>query len=191
VSAPRRPAAPPSVVVLSWPQRLVRLRAIHSFALTGRLAANHGNEGFTAGLRWQQRDDAAQLQLSGPLGFGAAHIELQAGMLSVTTSKGVQLRGAAAAAQIAATLGFEPPLASLRYWVLGASDPAVPAEQWLDARQRLAWLQQEGWRIDYDEYSQVQQLWLPRRLTVTRGDLHLKLVVNTWQLGIGPNSPEL
>ncbi len=102
--------------------------------------------------------------------------------LQVTTAKGVRLDGAAAQAQLATTLGFPPPLSSLRYWVLGASDSASSAEQTLDARQRLARLQQDGWQIDYDEYMPVQQQWLPRRLTVTRGDLRLKLVIDAWQL---------
>jgi outer membrane lipoprotein LolB len=196
VTAPPRSVAPPTVATIPWPQRLARLRSIRDFQLSGRIAASHANEGFSAGVRWRQRSGAADLQLVGPLGFGAAHIELTGQQLRVTTGKGVTLDGAAAEAQLAATLGFPPPLSSLRYWVLGASDPASSAEQTLDARQRVVHLQQDGWRIDYDGYTTVQwlgptpeqrpttaqQLWLPRRLTVTRGDLRLKLVINAWQL---------
>ncbi len=180
---PQRGAISPArVPTVPWPQRLAQLRAIGSFTLSGRIAAKHGDEGFSAGLHWQQQAGAAALQLIGPLGFGAAHIELHGQQLQVTTGKGVRLDGAAAELQLAATLGFPPPLSSLRYWVLGASDPASVGEHTLDARQRLVRLRQDGWQIDYDEYTAVQQLWLPRRLTVTRGDLRLKLVINAWQL---------
>jgi len=183
VPPPRAPTLP----TVPWPQHLQRLRAIRGFSLRGRVAANHGNEGFSAGLRWRQRADAADLTLTGPLGFGAAHIQLAGQQLSMTTGKGVHLDGTAAAAQLAATLGFHPPLSSLRYWVLGESDPASAGEQRLDDRQRLAQLLQGGWQIDYDEYTAVQPspgrpLWLPRRLTVRRGDLRLKLVIDAWQL---------
>jgi outer membrane lipoprotein LolB len=173
-----KPAALPE----PWPQRLAALQAISHFDLQGRLAASTGSEGFSAGLRWQQQDDRATIDLSAPLGFGAAHIEQTASTLQLTTSKGLTLDGAAASDQLQATLGFEPPLASLRFWILGASDPASDAQESLDAQQRLAQLQQGGWQVDYAEYVLVQQQWLPRRITVTRGSLRLRVVVDGWQL---------
>jgi outer membrane lipoprotein LolB len=165
-----------------WAQRLAALQATSHFELQGRLAASTGSEGFSAGLRWQQQDDRASIDLSAPLGFGAAHIEQTAANLQLTTSKGLTLDSAAASDELRATLGFEPPLASLRFWILGASDPATSAQESLDRQQRLAQLQQGGWQVDYAEYSLVQQQWLPRRLTVTRGSLRLRLVIDSWQL---------
>lgn len=173
------PAAPAPT---PWAQRLAALQATSHFELQGRLAALTGNEGFSAGLRWQQQDDRATIDLSAPLGFGAAHIEQTAENLQLTTSKGVTLDSTAASDELRATLGFEPPLGSLRFWILGASDPATSAQQSLDAQQRLARLQQGGWQVDYAEYARVQQQWLPRRLTVTRGSLRLRVVIDRWQL---------
>jgi outer membrane lipoprotein LolB len=165
-----------------WAQRLAALQATSHFELQGRLAASTGSEGFSAGLRWQQQDDRATIDLSAPLGFGAAHIEQTAANLQLTTGKGLTLDSAAASDELRATLGFEPPLASLRFWILGASDPATSAQESLDRQQRLAQLQQGGWQVDYAEYSLVQQQWLPRRLTVTRGSLRLRVVIDSWRL---------
>jgi outer membrane lipoprotein LolB len=181
VSLPR-PAAAPIPSPLPWPQRLAALQAVTRFELQGRLGASTASEGFSAGLRWQQQDQHATIDLSAPLGFGAAHIELTGDALHLTTSKGLTLDGAAASDELAATLGFEPPLASLRFWILGASDPASDAQRSLDAQQRLARLQQGGWQVDYADYVLVQQQWLPRRLTVTRGSLRLRVVVDGWHL---------
>jgi outer membrane biogenesis lipoprotein LolB len=36
--------------------------------------------------------------------------------------------------------------------------------------------------VDCEDYALVNQQWLPRRLTVTRQALRLKLIVNTWRL---------
>ena len=116
------------------------------------------------------------------MGFGAARIELNGEDLRVTSSQGVTLEHAAASEQLAATLGFEPPFRSLRYWVLGASDPNFAAEESIDAQQRLTHLQQDGWQVDYAQYAQVGQQWLPQRVTVTRQSLRLKLVVDSWHL---------
>jgi outer membrane lipoprotein LolB len=172
----------PLIAPASWEQRLPALQAIAQFQLQGRVAASDGKQGFSAGLRWQQRNDSATLDLTAPLGFGAAHIEQTPAGLSVTTSKGVTLTQAAASDELAQTLGFEPPLLSLRYWVLGASDPSFPAQETVDDQQHLTHLEQDGWQVDLADYAQVDKQWLPRRVTVTRQSLRLKLVVDTWRL---------
>jgi outer membrane lipoprotein LolB len=172
----------PAVAPIPWAQRLPDLQAMSHFELQGRLAASTGTEGFSAGLRWQQQGDRASIDLSAPLGFGAAHIEQSAANLQLTTSKGLTLDSSAASDELRATLGFEPPLASLRFWILGASDPATSAQESLDTQQRLARLEQGGWQVDYAEYARVQQQWLPRRLTVTRGPLRLRVVIDSWHL---------
>lgn len=172
----------PSPPTLSWEQRLPALQAIGRFEISGRVAASDGREGFSAGLHWRQQADQATLDLSAPLGFGAAHIVDGPEGLTFTNAQGVMLTRDEASQQLAATLGFEPPLGSLRYWVLGASDPAFPAEESIDAQQRLAHLEQDGWHVDCDEYALVGEQWLPRRITVTRQGLRLKLVVDTWLL---------
>jgi outer membrane lipoprotein LolB len=167
---------------LPWPQRLRALQSVRQFDLSGRVAANNGSDAVTAGLRWRQREGDAVIDLSGPLGLGAAHIEQRGSTLSVTNGQGVVYRGPAAGEQLVATLGFDPPLQSLRYWVLGASDPAPVEDESLDVQQRLTHLQQQGWQIDYEQYTLVQNQWLPRRLTITHGSWRLRLVVNDWQL---------
>ena len=176
---PRESRAP---AAQTWEQRLPALQAITQFQLDGRLAATSGNEGFSAGVRWRQDHDSATLDLSAPLGFGAAHVEQNAAGLTVTSSRGVTLEGAAASEELAATLGFEPPLRSLRYWVLGASDPDFASQETIDDQQRLAHLEQDGWQVDYAQYTQVAGQWLPQQLTVARQSLRLKLVVNAWRL---------
>jgi outer membrane lipoprotein LolB len=173
-------ATPPASV--PWEQRLPALQAIAGFQIDGKIAATDGKQGFSAGLRWRQQGDAATIDLSAPLGFGAAHVEQGPEGLTVTTAQGATFRSAAASEQLSATLGFEPPLGSLRYWVLGASDPALPAQESIDEQQRLAHLDQDGWHVDCEDYALVDQQWLPRRLIVTRQALRLKLIVNTWRL---------
>jgi outer membrane lipoprotein LolB len=173
-----RTTAPPT----PWAQRLAALQAINHFELSGRLAAATATEGFSAGLRWQQQDDRASIDLSAPLGLGAAHIEPTAANLELKTSTGQTLQSAAASAELRARLGFDPPLSSLRFWILGASDPATSAQEWLDPEQRLAHLEQDGWQVDYSDYVLVREQWLPQRLSMTRGSLRLRVVIETWRL---------
>jgi outer membrane lipoprotein LolB len=165
-----------------WGQRLRALQSIQQFDLSGRMSAINGTNAVTAGVRWQQRDSDAVIDLSGPLGLGAAHIEQTASTLSVTNGQGVIYQGPDAGEKVAATLGFDPPLHSLRYWIIGASDPSPVTEESLDAEQRLTRLLQQGWQVSYEQYTLVQNQWLPQRLTVARGSWRLRLVINSWQL---------
>ncbi|HTT06105.1 MAG TPA: lipoprotein insertase outer membrane protein LolB [Steroidobacteraceae bacterium] len=168
----------------SWAQREPLLLATAShFTLSGRLAANHADQGVSAGVQWRQQGTDAQLSLSGPLGFGGARVSLSAESISIRTSDGRELTGDAAVAELTRVLGFEPPLQSLRFWVVGVPDPTGgPVAPMLDDQQRLSHLSQDGWSIVYDAYMPVQRQWLPRRLTVTRQDLRLRFVINDWHL---------
>jgi outer membrane lipoprotein LolB len=171
---------------LAWSQRLPMLQHIRHFDMEGRVALSNGTDGFSAGLRWRQNDDQASIDLSAPLGFGAAHIQQTDDVLRVTTDKGVTLDSAAASEALRATLGFDAPLRSLCYWVLGASDPALAAQESVDSNQRLTHLEQEGWQVDYGDYTLVRHVphpqWLPLSLTVTREALRMKIVIHDWKL---------
>ncbi|HUA26888.1 MAG TPA: lipoprotein insertase outer membrane protein LolB [Steroidobacteraceae bacterium] len=174
------PVSPaPSV---SWSVRRPELQALGRFGLNGRVAVAVGNQGFNAGLRWMQSAAVTQLALTGPLGAGGVEVTANGDDLSVVTSNGKRLGNAAARTQLEDKLGFEPPLASLRYWVLGVPDPATPASVQLDSQQRVTQLTQDGWQIDYTAYMPVGADWLPRLLTLRRQDVRVRMVVDGWQL---------
>ncbi len=123
-----------------------------------------------------------RLALTGPLGAGGVEVTAHAGDLSVVTSSGKRLGDAAARAELQDKLGFEPPLTSLRYWVLGVPDPGAPASVQLDSQQRLTGLTQDGWQVDYSAYMPVGAEWLPRLLTLRRAQVRVRVVVDGWQL---------
>ncbi len=167
---------------LAWSVRLPALQSLDRFGLNGRVAVAVGGQGFNAGLRWAQSGEMTHLALTGPLGAGGVQVTADGADLSVVTSNGKRLGSAAARAELEDKLGFEPPLTSLRYWVLGVPDPGAPASVQLDSQQRLTGLTQEGWRIDYTAYMPVGAEWLPRLLTLRRQDVRVRMVVDAWQL---------
>jgi outer membrane lipoprotein LolB len=165
-----------------WDERRAALQAIENYEVSGQIAASTATEGFSAAMRWQQQGVTSDLLLRAPLGVGGAHLNYDGDVLRVTNSQGAQLEGATAQAELVRVLGFDPPLTSLRYWLLGAPDPAQAASETLDAEQRLSQLQQGDWQVDYGEYLQAGGHWLPRHVEVHRGPLKLKLQLSHWQL---------
>jgi outer membrane lipoprotein LolB len=167
---------------MPWEQRRAALQAQSQFQLKGRIAVAAGNDGFSAGLFWKQQGARAALALDGPLGVGGARVVADGPTLTVTTSRGEVLGSDAARAELGARLGFDPPLESLRYWVRGVPDPDSPATETLDAAtQRLAALTQDGWQIEYTEYMSAPGGELPHRLSLRRGGVRVRLVVESWQ----------
>jgi outer membrane lipoprotein LolB len=172
----------PPPAPLSWPERRSVLQQLEGFRLRGRVAVAAGQGGFNANLRWAQRGGDASIDLAAPLGIGAAHIEQQGAGLVVTTSRGVRLADGEARDAVQREFGFQPPFASLRYWLLGAADPSLPAEETLDGAQRLARLVQDGWTIEYADYQPRVGQWLPYRLTLRRDAVRVRLLVQEWRL---------
>jgi len=174
------PTLPPGT---AWEVRRPELQARDHFQLTGRVAVAAGGEGFNANLRWTQDGARSQLTLEGPLGVGGAQVTASGDDLTLVTSRGEHIDSEAAHAALATRLGFDPPLASLRYWVLGVPDPSQPASESLDpAQQRLSSLTQDGWRIDYQGYASANGQALPARLTLQRDSVRVRLFVDNWQL---------
>lgn len=172
------PPAPPESA--PWDVRKAALQARDKFDLKGRIGVAVGQDGFNAKLRWQQRGKQSDLALDGPLGVGGVRITAAGDSLKVLNSRGEQLDSDAAKHEIESKLGFEPPIPSLRYWVLGVPDPATPADETLDDAKRLATLKQNGWQIDYTAYASVRGQSLPSKATLTREGVRVRLFVDDW-----------
>jgi outer membrane lipoprotein LolB len=175
------PPAPPAS--LQWGERRPQLQALQHFALKGRIALSAGGSGFNANLRWRQEGDQSQVALEGPLGVGGMQISARGTQLDILNSHGEHISSDAAHAELRARLGFDVPLTSLRYWVLGVPDPASPAQEILDAeQQRLASLAQDGWQVNYAAYESAGSEALPARLTLERETVRVRLLIEDWQL---------
>jgi outer membrane lipoprotein LolB len=170
----------PPAVGQTWDARRPQLQARASFDLKGRVAVAAGTEGFNARLLWRQTGTRSNVALDGPLGAGGVQITADGPSLSVVTSRGDHLDNEAARSELAMRLGFDPPIGSLRFWVLGVPDPSSPAKETLDSQQRLASLQQDGWQVDYGAYTSVGGEWLPSRLTLQREGVRVRLIVDGW-----------
>ena len=172
----------PTSVARPWPEQRSALQALDRYQFRGQLAAATANDGFSAALNWQQRGLASDAQLRAPFGAGGAHLRFDESGLQMTASNGVALNGAAAQAAMVDMLGFEPPLASLRFWLLGVPDPATVGVEQLDSAQHLLRLTQGDWRIDYSDYAPQRGWWLPGLVTLRRDTTRLKVRINHWQL---------
>lgn len=170
---------PPAPSPKSWSERMQELQQAQHWDLQGRAAGAVGSQGWQASLDWRQSAQVADVRLAGPLGAGAIGFKLTPG--------GLEFAAAAAGAAnpteyLRQRLGFAPPLENLRYWLLGVPNPAQVFEFTANGAGRAAELTQDGWTIDYGEYSGVGADVLPKRFTLRRDAVRVRIAVDHWNM---------
>lgn len=166
--------APPTAVLP------VAARDAAAFSLNGRLAVRHGEERHSAGLRWQHQPHHDELLLQGPLGITAARISSDA--RSATLENGKLYEAQDVEALMQHVLGWGLPLPVLHHWLVGAVDASLPAATERDSLGRLTLLQQAGWEVHYQRYADDHADSLPTRITFSRDELQVKLLIDEWDL---------
>jgi len=155
--------------------------AIVAFSLNGRVAVKLENRGYTASLRWRHTATQDSLRLLSPVGSVVGQIEAGAGGATLTTGDKKVYQSDDAQSLTRDVLGWDLPLAGLRYWVTGRVDPAAPVQsEERDDQQRLKSLMQNDWRIAYLEYFGDSAL--PSRISLAYDRLSLRLIVEHWDL---------
>lgn len=152
------------------------------FDLSGRVRVNHDGRAFSSGVRWQHAPGRDEMWLLTPVGQALAHIVSEADGASYTGADRRQYQAATVEALTRQALGWELPLTRLQYWARGEIAPgSTPDAVERDAGQRLARLEQDGWRIEFTNYSADEHSGLPRRLDLVRGTYEIRLVIDLWR----------
>jgi outer membrane lipoprotein LolB len=163
-----------------WESRKDLLGRMDEWEFAGRIGVSAGSEGFNGQLWWRQDGVVFRARISGPLGVGTVFINGDNRELTVTDSDGVVTELDDAELELRQMYGWTIPLNSLRYWVLGISDPAGPAETEFDADGRLIRLRQLNWQVDITQYREGGGQLMPRRLTAVNDDVKVRLVIDRW-----------
>ena len=144
--------------------------------MQGRAAVAVGTHGWQASVDWRQRGPQTLLHLAGPLGVGASVLRL--------TPEGLSINGAPPSPdgvdQLQQRLGFDLPIANLRFWLLGVPDPGLPFDIVRNERDRAQRLSQAGWTIDFDHYMAHDGDWLPAMLVLIHPGVRVRIAVDRW-----------
>ena len=168
-----------------WQAHQQRLAALESWTLHGRMVLVAGDDGWTATIHWDQERQHYNLRFIAPLGQGTYELEGDTDSVTLLTADNRLLHAASPEALLQENLGWQIPVASLKYWVRGIPDPALsPGRLVLDDSGRLSRLQQSGWRISILRYREDRGLALPEKLFLKNRHFQLRLVIQDWQTTI-------
>lgn len=136
-----------------------------AFEASGRLAVRQGERSDIAKLRWTHRRDSDLWVISSPLGNEVARLEARA--------EGATLTRAGAASETADTfqalteklLGIPLDPTAIAGWLHGAVPGNAPGD----------------WKVTVDESQRAGNVNLAKRITATRGDVVVRLVVDEYR----------
>ncbi len=135
-----------------------------------------------------QRGDVANVDIRGPVGIGGVHLEMRGTGGTPNLTLANQRRPRSSQSDAAWSGTAEPPRHSRcppAICVTGCS--AWPRRASINGTKKtengVTTLEQGGWRIDYQRYSDEPGARVPMRITATSGDARVRIVVDRWQLG--------
>lgn len=152
------------------------LYGMTAWEFTGRLALTSGQDSWSASISWRHNPTMETIKLAGPLGQGATVIELTDGMVKIDKGGGDVEVSEQPEALVSQKLGMFVPLRSLAYWVLGLVRPGQ------DSQQMEQGFLQDGWYVDFREVQEVGVYQMPRKMTVMKDKIKLKLIIDHWEL---------
>jgi outer membrane lipoprotein LolB len=152
------------------------------FEVEGKVAFSHGREGGNAGLTWEQQGSRYAIRLFGALGSGTVEIYGRPGFVGLVESNGKTHTATNPEQLIKKVLGWDIPVSPLQYWLQGHPVPGnTPHRLKYDEYNRLVFLQQQGWTIQYQGYAMHEcGLWLPSKIVLERNGIRLRFIFKYW-----------
>ncbi|MSP86172.1 MAG: outer membrane lipoprotein LolB [Methylotenera sp.] len=163
-----------------YQQHLQRIAAIQQFSIKGRIGVQADGKGFSGRLTWQHDNVSDDIALYSPLGGQIASIKRTVEKVTLEDAKGNSISAADAEMLTQTALGWRLPLTGLADWSLGRpARNTAQASVW-DAQGHLISLKQDGWDIEYQNYSAQNGYFLPNKILLKSEGVTLKLLVEQW-----------
>lgn len=166
------------------PQTLAapKASAWRSWEATGVVGFRDSKQASSAHFDWQQHTATAfDLRLQGVMGIGALAIHATPGQVSAKNAQGKTVTAATPEALVAQETGWQLPVSYLYYWMRGEAVPGMSSTHKANAQGQLTELQQAGWTVVYQSYTQAGSALLPSRVVLTQPALTVTVIINQWQ----------
>lgn len=167
---------------LTWSKRHQQLTSLQNWTVHGKAAFQAPKESGSATFEWQQH--AAQFSFAAFNPLGSEVFRITGDNLSAELQLANQKRFNAPSSDelFVRTFGFAFPLSSLQYWVRGLPNPTLPAQTHFDNSHRLATLQQADWLVEFQSYTTINSVDLPRFIILTNEPYKAKVIIYQWNI---------
>ncbi len=167
---------------MTWQQRHTQLSQIGSWDMTAALGIQQPHHNSTASACWKQRNDRYSIVISAPLNISSIRIVGRPGKVTLWKSSTKSYIAKSADQLLYQQLNWWLPVENMKYWVKGLPAPKLAHQTIYDGYRHIKFLQQQGWKIHYQQYRSVNDIDLPSIITFTHNELKIKLVIRRWRL---------
>lgn len=164
-----------------WKTHKAQISEIDGWQINGKIGIRAPQDSGSGTLFWLQRQDYFDIRLSGPLGRGATRLTGRPDAVALEVAGQGRFEAESPEALVESQLGWQLPVSNLLWWIRGLPAPDSRSRVELDGNGRLAHLQQDGWDVQYLDYSDKNGFALPSRIKLAGRDLQITLVVKDWQ----------
>jgi outer membrane lipoprotein LolB len=147
----------------------------------GKAAVRAGDRGSNVYFTWTQTGEHYHIIVRGPLGLGRAELQGQPGLVTLSADNLPQDVSASSLEELLEkTTQRQAPVSHALHW-MKAEPATAQARLSRGPDGKLLQIQEQGWTIDYLEWS-TEAPNLPRRLTVSGPDGRATIVIGLWRL---------
>jgi len=167
-------------IAISWIDHVQNMRLINNWQANAKVAIAIQKKTQSAKMTWLQQGEQFDITFSGPFGHAGPTLSGNDKSATLLVPKEQPLKSSSASALLQQRLGWQLPVENAKYWMLGIPSPTSESEVTLKD-ERLFSLQQDGWTINYTNYTKVDDEYRPSKIIITRGDFKILLVIYKWQ----------
>ena len=166
-----------------WQQTQQVLQTYNQWDLQGRAVVRLPGAVYQIGLQWQRTPEQFLFLLEAPFGQGIIRMEkVNPALYRLRLPGGQVYLDRSPEALLENATGWSIPLQGLDYWIRGLPRPGPDYSYSVDAGGKTHTIDQDGWSVRYLDYSSSSELpALPRRLSLERDDIQMRLVIDRWQ----------
>ena len=157
------------------------IKNLNSWKIQGVIGIRYNSKAQSANYIWAQDKNKFDINLYGPLGIGAVDIKGNKNEVTLINSKGVT-KSKNVEELLFSQLGWIVPVDGMKSWIKGI--PTNKNYKGTKNSNNLFYnLKQNGWNIKIKDYVLVDDKYpLPTKITMTRGDLWVKLIIKSWKV---------
>ncbi|HSX20284.1 MAG TPA: lipoprotein insertase outer membrane protein LolB [Gammaproteobacteria bacterium] len=160
--------------ILSKEKRVQYLQEMRQWQASGRIAITRGTENINASFTWKQDGKKYNIVFSSPFSSETVTVvgdDKQHKVLSCDDEDDEDMQ-----------LEQDLPFAQMAAWIKGAISPtSTPQIITYDRYNQIRTLQQDGWSLEFQTYTDCRPVSLPERMTITDGKTKAKLLIKNWQ----------
>lgn len=171
----------------STQERLANLQQLTQWRINGKIAFIETNKRNSATLSWRvnELDETQKLSLTSYLGINVLQLESNKNQHTLQVD-GKTYQESNLDMLIYSLTGLTLPTKALSYWLKAipyqATDVITYQESTKLPDTLSSYYNNELWQVRYSNYQQIGDYSLAKKLSIQKGDLLIKIAINTWAL---------